>query len=70
MFFVIPDAVLQCHKDTTESNIIEDCAKFLKYAPDTAKIFLNSRNKMFTPPPFGNLLSFAYENPRLENKRF
>ena len=43
MFFVIPDAVLQCHKDTTESNIIEDCAKFLKYAPERSGGVLMTR---------------------------
>jgi hypothetical protein len=41
--FVIPDAVLQCHKDATESNIIEECAKFPKYAPERSEGVLRTR---------------------------
>ena len=34
LHFVIPDAVLQCHNDATDTSIANDCAKYLKYAPD------------------------------------
>ena len=34
LHFVIPDAVLQCHNDATDTTIANDCAKYLKYAPD------------------------------------
>ena len=34
LHFVIPDAVLQSHNDATDTTIANDCAKYLKYAPD------------------------------------
>ena len=34
LHFVIPDAVLQCHNDATDTTIANECAKYLKYGPD------------------------------------
>ena len=76
--FVIPDSVLQCHRDAIESNIIEDCAKFLKCAPERSGGFLRTRpdNQISEPLKFSILILFfsfackiSHLNQRKTNKQ-